>query len=175
MVLWERWLRLKVDQLLLYIPYARARFSKLFFFKSFLSLSRRKSVTWIISVGCVNTFAQELRGQITLRAGAWYCHSLARIYMGLGKLLLISKLTRRSDMISDGNTELEESLFISNFSWEHISSQRKFPVSCKFSSNTVKRESLPHIKNFCSYQSSRKKFPEILQSRRRLWSYIKDI
>jgi len=30
MVLWEGWLGLKVDQLLLYVPYAIARFSKLF-------------------------------------------------------------------------------------------------------------------------------------------------
>lgn len=41
MVLGEGWLRLKVHQLLLYIPYARARFSKLFFEIIFVFLKKK--------------------------------------------------------------------------------------------------------------------------------------
>lgn len=42
MVLWEDWLGLKADQILLYVPHARARFSKLFLLEIFFVFIKKK-------------------------------------------------------------------------------------------------------------------------------------
>lgn len=130
-----------------------------FFWKSFLSLTRRKSMTWIIAVCYVNTFAQKLGDQNHL--WVWWFSLLSfprQTLHGSGKAAV--KYIRRTWIVTDGNTEPQGKL-LRNFSWEQVSSHRKFPVSSNFSSNTVKRESLSHI-IFFSYQFSRENFPKIL-------------
>jgi len=144
------------------------------FWKFFLSLLRRESMIWIIAVCCVNIFAQKLGGQNHL--WSWdpkVNRILARLYMGLGELLLSNIFNRGVGMISGGIIEPLRTVFINNLSWEHISSQRKFLFSGKFSRNVVKTEYLPLI--IFSYQFSRKKFLNISSSKRLLWSYIKYI
>ena len=52
----------------------------------FLSLSRRKSVTWITAVSCVNSFAQKLRGQNHLKSWGPVLSFSSQTLHGSGKV-----------------------------------------------------------------------------------------
>lgn len=118
MGLWEAWLCLEVDELLLYKPYDRIIFSNIFLFSTIFCIYHEVSwLQWAVSA----PLPKSWEVQVIIRAGAWCCHSIDRPNMGLGRFLLISTLIRRFSMVSDGNSELEESFFIRNFSWEYFS------------------------------------------------------